>query len=124
MRRPDLRPSDPAAAAVLAAAARPSATASDPSSTATPAIGLELGLGALALGGLVALVLLRRRHGGAGAVEPTAPSAPQAPDAVELELQQMLAEAEAAARRSAEAAARRSAQAAPERSEQGTRGPR
>jgi MYXO-CTERM domain-containing protein len=109
MRRPELGPSEPAAAV------RPSATASDPAATATPDVGLELGLGALALGGLVAAVLLRRRRGGAGAAGATAPSAPKAPDAVELELQEMLAEA----------AARRSAEAAPEpTAEQGTRGPR
>jgi hypothetical protein len=108
MRRPQVGPSEPSAAAV-----RPSATASDPAPTASPAIGLDLGLGALALGGLVAVVLLGRRRGGDGAARATAPSAPPAPDPVELELQEMLAEA----------AARRSAQAAAEPTERGTVGP-
>jgi hypothetical protein len=78
------------------------------------AIGLGLGLVGLAVGALVATVLLRRRRGGGGAAEATAPSAPRAPDAVELELQEMLAEA----------AARRSAPPAPTPTERGTVGPR
>jgi hypothetical protein len=112
MRRPEAAPFEttPAPAAPVRPSA--SAAASDGPSTATP--GMALGLGASALGGLVALMLLHRRRGGGSAAEPTAPSASPAPDAVELELQEMLAEA----------AARRSAGSAPEPTAEQGAGPR